>query len=151
MKTNIELFEELFNKAVTMLKENDNLFVGMVESLDSENGYADGFRCYNMEYELDELCGDMTLSDFLDQITKDFNHNDEWFYWSIYGLESTNDRVGLYRANVEESDLVESLIDNNAYFPYNAKELENIINELEELREKVTEDRQKELANLHNR
>ena len=57
-------YEEMMNKAVEMLKENDELFVDMVNELDSWNGFADGYRGFPMD-ELDELFGQMKLTDFL--------------------------------------------------------------------------------------
>lgn len=104
-------YEVLVKKAIEELKNNDELFVDMVNELDNWNGYADGFRAYSM-CELDDLHHGMSLSDFLTRITEDFNINDDYFYYSIYGLESTDDIVELYRDNVSEEELFDELIVN---------------------------------------
>ena len=46
--------EEMKREAIETLRNNDEIFIDMVNELDSWNGYADGFRCYPM-YELDDL------------------------------------------------------------------------------------------------
>lgn len=107
----MKTYEELKQDALQALKGNDDLFVSCVDELDAWNGYADGFRCYEM-YMLNELFYDTKVSDFLDMITTDFNHNDEYFYESIYGIESTDSKVDLYRENVWESELLDAIIDN---------------------------------------
>lgn len=103
--------EELREQAIQELKDNDELFVACVNELDSWNGYADGFRAYPM-YELDELHCGVSLHDFLYKLTSDFDIRDEYFYYSIYGLESTDSIEELYRENVWESELLDNLIDN---------------------------------------
>ena len=106
-------FETVTNKSdieklgIEMLKNDNELFVNMVNEVDSYNGIADGYRCYDMG-EIDEMYYGIKLSEFLSYITKDFNFNDEYFYHSIYGiesLESFNDVVTHYRDNIYESDL----------------------------------------------
>ena len=103
--------KELMNRALEVLKTNDEIFIEVVDELDCWNGYADGFRCYEM-WELDDFHSGMRLSEFLNSITDDFNLHDEWFYYSYRGLESTDDKVQLYRDNVWESELLDNVIDN---------------------------------------
>lgn len=123
-------YEDLKAKAVEMLKDNDELFVDMVNGLDSYNGFADGFRAYPM-YEIDKLHCGVTIGDFLDRLTNDFNHNDEYFYYSVYGLESTDSIVDLYRDNVDEDDLLEQLIEYYPHIFFNDSELEEIVEALD--------------------
>lgn len=104
-------YDELMMEALTALKENGYLFVDCVNELDSWNGFADGFRAYHME-ELDELCYGMKVSEFIEKLTEDFHKNDDFFYFSIYGLESTDDIEELYRDNVDEGELLDELIAN---------------------------------------
>ena len=101
---------ELKNAALEMLQD-DELFVEMVNELDSWNGFADGFRCYPM-YEIDELFAGCSVSDFLDKLTSDFNHTDEYMVDTIYGLSSTDYIEDVYRDNVDDEELLENLIDN---------------------------------------
>ena len=107
MKNN---YSELINKAIAELKENDDLFISCIDELDSWNGFADGFRCWEM-WELNEIFYDCKVTDFLDKLGRNFNHNDEYFYDSIYGIESTDSKVDLYRDNVDEGELLDNLID----------------------------------------
>lgn len=125
-------YEDLKAKALEMLKDNDELFVAMVDELDSYNGFADGFRAYPMDM-IDEFFYDTKASDFLDMLTSDFSHIDEYFYETIYGLESTNNVASVYRDNVDEDDLLEQLIE---YYPHinfygNGSELEEIVEALD--------------------
>ena len=123
-------YEELREKAIEMLKDNDELFVDMVNELDSYNGFADGFRAYPM-YEIDELYYGVKIGDFLDMLTSDFNHTDEYFYHSIYGLESTDSIADLYRDNVGADDLLEQLIEYYPHIYFSDSELEEIVEALD--------------------
>lgn len=104
-------YDDLMNEAKQALIDNDELFVACIDELDSWNGYADGFRCFDM-CELNELFCDTKVGDFLDMITSSFNHNDNYFFDSIYGLDSTDSKVELYRDNVWESELLDNIIEN---------------------------------------
>lgn len=123
-------YEELINKALELLADDDT-FVEAVNELDSWDGFADGYRAYDMS-ELDELTYGMTVSKFLEQLTGDFNINDNYFYWSIYGLESCDDIADLYRRNTDAGEVLDNLIENytNVYF-WN-KELEEVVTEIAE-------------------
>lgn len=122
-------YDELMNKAIEELKNNDDLFVDMVNELDSWNGYADGFRAFDM-YMLDELFGDCKVSDFLDKLANGFDHNDDYFIDTIYGLESTNDLTGHYRDNVDEGDLLDAIIENVNHLYFSDSDFEELINNI---------------------
>lgn len=102
--------KELYNEALEALKNDDDLFVDMVQSADNWSGYADGFRAFPMD-ELDDLFCDIKLTDFLDKITSDFDRHDAYFVDTIYGIDSTDDIVALYRDNVFEDELLDYIID----------------------------------------
>lgn len=118
---------KLYNKALEELKNNDELFVRCVDELDSWNGFADGFRAYDME-ELEDLHCGVSLHDFLDRMTSDFNIRDNYFYYSIYGLESCDSKEELYRDNVDEEDLLDNLIDR--YYDIDLKWIDSDFDEL---------------------
>lgn len=101
--------ETLRNEALDAL-QCDDLFVDMVNELDSYMGYADGFRAYPMD-EINDLFCDTKVSDFLDKLAGDFCHTDDYMVDTIYGLSSTNDIAGLYRDNVDEEDLLDNIIE----------------------------------------
>ena len=125
-------YEELYNRAVEMLDDYDDLFVDMVNELDSYNGFADGYRCYDMG-ELDDLFCGCSIGDFLDKITEDFNHRDNYIVDTIYGLESTDYVEDVYRDNTNSEEVLDALLDEiggcfNPYF--SDSEFEEIIKEL---------------------
>ena len=122
-------YEELRAKALGMLRYNDELFTEMVNELDSYNGFADGFRAYPM-WEIDEFHYGVSIGDFLDRLTSDFNHNDDYFYYSDNGLESTDDIVDLYRSYVDEDDLLNQLIEYYPHIFFSDSELEEIVKAL---------------------
>ena len=113
----MKTIENLREEALEMLRDDEGLFCDMVEELDSWNGYADGYRCYEMS-EIDELFCDVKVSDFLEKLAPGFSHQDAFFYDSIYGLDSTDDKADLYRSNVYESELLDEIIEykNHLYF-----------------------------------
>jgi hypothetical protein len=106
----MKTYEEMRNELIEELKNDDNLFVAMIEELDSWNGFADGFRAYEM-YMINELFYDCKVSDFLDKLAPGFNHNDDYMIDTIYGIDSTNDLIQHYRDNVWESELLDNLME----------------------------------------
>ena len=131
-------YSELIEKAISMLNSDGELFVDMVNELDSWNGFADGFRAYPM-WELDELFGDCKVSDFLDKLAPGFNNHDEYMVDTIYGLDSTDDIEGLYRDNVYTGELLDNIIDNWNHLYFSDSDFENLINEIVNFSEDDTE------------
>jgi len=127
-------YETLINQAIEELKTNGELFVDMVNELDSWNGYADGFRCFPM-YEIDDLFCGCKISEFLDKLTVDFDHNADYIVDTIYGLDSTNDIEDVYRDNVDEGDLLDNIIDYANHIYFNDSDFEDLINEIIDARE----------------
>ena len=132
-------YDVLIQKAIEELKNNDDLFIDMIEELDSWNGYADGFRAWDMS-EIDEFYCNCKASKLLDDMTRDFNKYDNYFYFSIYGLESTDYKIDLYREHVDEGELLDNLIDNACYLDFwNHKEFAELLDEIEEARNEEEE------------
>lgn len=102
-------YDELITEAIETLDNNDDLFCRCVEELDSYNGFADGFRCYPMD-EIDELFCGVSIGDFLDKLGSDFNHRDNYFVDTIYGLESTDYPEEIYRDNTDSGEVLDNLI-----------------------------------------
>lgn len=123
-------FAELMQKAIKELKENDGLFCAMVDELDSWNGFADGFRCYDMT-ELDDFHYGMKLSEFLKEITNDFDFRDNYFYYSIYGLESTNNKTALYRDNTDCGEVLDNILEDRNHLYIGNKTFEDLLDEIE--------------------
>lgn len=122
-------YEEIKNEIIELLENDDDIFCECVNELDSYNGFADGFRCYDMS-ELDDFYSGSTVSKFLEDLTEDFCKNDEYFYFSIYGLESCDDEEELYRENVDIDDMIDKLLDNSCHLCLD-NELQDLLDELE--------------------
>lgn len=113
---NIENYEMDFNerrqyvydKALEILDYEEDTFDEACEELDSWNGFLDESRCYSMD-EIDEFF--TKPSDLLDKMS-DFDYGDEYFYFTVYGVSTTNDKHGLYSDNFSAEDVLDALIDN---------------------------------------
>ena len=128
-------YDELIKKALEELKNNDDLFVQMIEELDGWNGYADGYRAWPME-ELDDFYCNCKASKLLSDLTKDFNISDNYFYFSIYGLESTDDKTELYRDNVDEGELLDNILENSWKLDFwGQSDFKDLIEEIETAKE----------------
>lgn len=121
--------EELKNDALEMLKDNEELFVELVNELDAWNGFADGYRAYPM-YELDELFGDTKLTRFLENLAPDFNFKDEYFTDTIYGISSTDNIYDWYISKTSEEEVLENVIDNYDDLYINNDEFKKVIEEI---------------------
>ena len=82
--------DDVVNVLYDYFVEEDDEWVKAVEELDDWNGVLDGSRCYDM-CELDELFGDMSISDFLDRMDDYFSTRDEYFYVDDCGKICTTD------------------------------------------------------------
>lgn len=90
--------------------EEDDVFVEAVKELCSWDSFVEE-ECFPMD-ELEELYGHMSVGEFLDHITSDFDHNDNFFFETIYGLESCDDEADHYRDCVTNEEVLDNLIDN---------------------------------------
>ena len=132
-------YEELMKQALQMLQDDGELFVDMVNELDSWNGYADGFRAWPME-ELDELFYGVTVSDFLQKLAPGFNLNDAYMIDTIYGLDSTDNVEELYRCNVDAGELLDNIIDNANHIYFYNRDFEELVTELVNYDEETDEE-----------
>lgn len=122
--------EDLRNEAIEMLENDDELFCNMVEELDSWNGYADGYRAYEMG-ELDEQYYDCPASKIINDLTEDFSINDNYFYFSIYGLESCDDKSELYRDNTTEDEVLDAVLDYYPHLYFSDSDFKDLIEEID--------------------
>ena len=67
---------------------DDSDILGIWNSIASYDGSGD--ELYDM-YLLDDFFGNIKVSKFLDKLDSDFNHNDDYFYETFWGLASTCD------------------------------------------------------------
>ena len=92
------------------LDNDDDAFGEIALEMDDWDGSLNDSRCYYME-ELDEILGDMKPSEVVDKLTINFDSNDTYFYFSIYGLESTDDPISIYRDEISIDDMMDWLED----------------------------------------
>lgn len=123
------LYKELIEKAMEELNNNDELFVEMVNELDSWNGFADGYRAFPM-YELDELFSGCSVSEFLDKLASGFNHNDEYLVDTIWGIDSTNDIAELYRENTDAGEVLDEIINHYNHIYFSDSEFGELISDI---------------------
>ena len=129
-------YNKLIQKAIELIDNDDDIFCELVDELDSWNGFADGYRCYCMG-ELDDFYCDAPASKLINDLTKDFDIRDEFFYFSVWGLESTNDKAGLYRINTDAEEILGDVLEYRAHL-YIPDELSDLLDEIEEAREEAT-------------
>ncbi len=105
--------------------EDDDVLVEAVKELCCWNGFIEE-ECFNMA-DLEELYGHMNLGDFLDHITSDFNHTDNYFYETIWGLESCDDEAEHYRDCVTNEEVLDALIDNYNHVSLSDTEFDSLV------------------------
>lgn len=115
----------VYNAALEAL-EDDETFVNACNALDSYDGFMGDARCFSMG-ELDELLGEMKPSEVLSKVTDKFDINDDYFYFSIYGLESTDNVADVYRDEHTNEEVLDALIDNSCINIYGADRLLELV------------------------
>lgn len=141
MENEKRTLEELRQAAIEMLEEDDALFCECVEELDSWNGFADGYRCYDMS-ELEDLFYGVSIGEFLDRITDCFNHRETYFYETIYGLESTDFKEDVYRDNTDEEEVLDNVIDYYNHLSISDSDFTDLVEEIINYEEDEDEDEQ---------
>lgn len=123
-------YDELVTKAIEMLNEDADLFCEMVDELDGWNGFADGFRVFNM-YELNDLYIDRPVTALLEDIGNNhFDLSDEYFVDTIYGLRSIDDKYVEYSDNVTAEELFDNLLDNYNHLDIRDSEFAELMDEI---------------------
>lgn len=103
--------EELRQAAIEMLELDDELFCECVEELDCYNGFADGYRCYDMS-NFNEMFSGLEPLEIIGKISEGcFNANEMFFVDTIYGIESTDFREDVYRSNTTEEEVLDNVLD----------------------------------------
>lgn len=78
-----------FNEIKEFLEEMDEMDVMSIwNDISSYDGRVDSI--YDMDC-FDDFFGEMRVSEFLDKLDSDFNHRDNYFYDTIWGIASTDD------------------------------------------------------------
>ena len=97
------------SRMIDYWKAHNDSFSNVCEELDSWDGFLGDDRIYSMD-ELDDLLCDKKPSEVLQMVdTPNFDYSDDYFYYDIYGIRSTNEKD--YFNYVNYSEVFEKLID----------------------------------------
>lgn len=93
---------EIIKNWIENVADNDDL-ISIVRQVNGWNGSLEEYNFYDMG-ELDDLFCDVKLTDFLSKLAPNFNHGDDGFRDTIYGIESCSmqDVVDEIKDNIEE-------------------------------------------------
>ena len=157
--------EDKFNEELDSFVNGDTEDVADVcEQIDRYNGFLGDDRYYPM-YEIDELVNikDKSVLEVFDMFSGDFDSNDDYFQFSVYGIISTNTRdyVDLLGASeiieeikdninqVDNNDL-EVIFDNEDCASAELDDLEELFADIEEDDEEAMKDAQNQLEEFIN-
>ena len=101
--------EYIYNAMLDMIKADSDLAVEICEELDGWNNFLGDDRCHDM-CDIDEILGDRKPSDILNMVTSDFDYNDDYFYFSVYGLESCDDRADHYLDRFSHEEILDEYL-----------------------------------------
>ena len=101
----------VYDKAIEVLEEDEDAFVEACEELDNWDGFLGDSRCESMDM-IDEFFN--KPSELLDQMN-DFNPTDSYFYFTVYGVSTTDDKHGVYSDDFSADDVLDELIDNYSH------------------------------------
>lgn len=135
----MKTYEEMMTTALEMLENDGDLFVEMIDELDSWDGFADGYKVYSMD-ELDELFYDCKVSEFLSKLADGFDLNDDYFADTIYGLESIADKEDYYRDNFDCGDVLDNVINNYNHLYISDSDFDELIDAIVNYSEEDDED-----------
>jgi len=125
----------IYDVMLGMIRTDSDLLVEICEELDSWNGFLGDDRCWYMSEIDDILCGKKP-SEIIDLITSDFDSSCEYFYFSIYGLESCSDKADHYLDSFSDEDILENYLNNACHCSLSNSDFE----ELAELWENYSDD-----------
>lgn len=105
-------------RMINYWKAHNDSFSRVCEELDSWDGFLGDDRIYSMD-ELDDILGDKKPSEVLQMVdTPNFDYSDDYFYYDIYGIRSTNEKD--YFNYFDYSNVFEGLANNyNNIFSHN--------------------------------
>jgi hypothetical protein len=115
----------IYKAMLEMIQADSDLVVEICDELDSWNGFLGDDRCYNM-CDIDDLLYGKKPSEIIDMITKDFDSSCEWFYFSIYGLESCDDKADFYLDTYSHEDILDNYIENYSHCSLSNTDLEEL-------------------------
>lgn len=107
-----DFIDYIEKKMETYWENHNDSFSAVCEELDSYNGFLGDNRCFSMD-ELDDLLYGKKPSEVIQMIdTDNFNYSDNFFYYDIYGIRSTDEKE--YFNDFNYSDVFEDSMNNYA-------------------------------------
>jgi hypothetical protein len=97
-----------------MIRTDSDLLVEICEELDNWNGFLGDDRCYYMS-EIDDILYGKKPSDIIEMISSDFDKTCDFFYFSIYGLESCGDKADHYLDCFSDEDILDEYLKNGCH------------------------------------
>ena len=125
----------IYDTMLGMIRTDSDLLVEICEELDSWNGFLGDDRCYNM-CDIDDLLYGEKPSEIIDMITSDFDSSCDYFYFSMYGLESCSDRADHYLDSFSDEEILDNYLNNACHCNLSNSDFE----ELAELYESYFDD-----------
>jgi hypothetical protein len=104
----------IYDTMLGMIRTDSDLLVEICEELDNWDGFLGDDRCYYMG-DIDDILYGKKPSEIIDMITSDFDSSCEYFYFSIYGLESCDDRADHYLDNFSDEDILDEYLKNGCH------------------------------------
>lgn len=104
----------IYDVMLGMIRTDSDLLVEICEELDGWNGFLGDDRCWYMS-EIDDILYGKKPSEIIDLITSDFDSSCEYFYFSIYGLESCSDKADHYLDCFSDEDILDEYLKNGCH------------------------------------
>ena len=115
----------IYKAMLEMIQADSDLVVEICDELDSWNGFLDDDRCYNM-CDIDDLLYGKKPSEIIDMMTSDFDKSCEWFYFSIYGLESCDDKADFDLDCHSHEEILDEYLNNYSHCDLSNTDLEEL-------------------------
>lgn len=132
----LESKDDLIDKAVGMLEDDNDLFTNCVDILDSYNGFASDYRLFDM-YDLDDELSDKTPTEIIELVADTgFNTNDDYFCYDGYDIYSVCDKYEHYINHTDEQEVIDNLL---SEFNGIRTDLRSLNDELFEILDKIDE------------
>lgn len=118
-------YDDLYQKAIEMLTDNEDVFNDMCEELDSWDGFLGDDRYYPMD-EFDELLDGRSPLEIAGLVEGcDFNSGDDYFRFTIYGVESASEPD--YSSEYSAEDVLDRAIDNCGHLWFSDDDFKDIV------------------------
>jgi hypothetical protein len=122
-------YDDLYQKAIELLVKDTDLFNNMCKELDSWDGFLGDDRYYLM-YEFDELLYGKSPLEIAELVSgEDFNTGDDYFRFTMYGVESTSDVD--YSEYYSAEDVLDRVIDDYGHLWFSDDDFKDIVEALD--------------------